>query len=161
MKLIVKSKPLSNIEIISICKQYGLGLTECCMKNELHSLKVNGHYIINLENSNQNGTHWTCLISEKDSCFYFDSFGCIPPQEIQNLLQKYYKRIYFNNKIIQNLQSVLCGYFCLALLIFLKKNQKVMKKTLLQKCQQFTEIFKSDTKLNDKVLSDYILNNTD
>ena len=160
MKLIVKSKPLSNIEIISICKQYVLGLTECCMKNELHTIKVNGHYIINLENSNQPGTHWCCLVTEKDCCFYFDSFGCLPPQEVQNLLQKYYKRIYFNNKIIQNMQSVLCGYFCLAFLIFLKKHQKV-KNTLLQKGQQYTEIFKNDTKLNDKILSNFILHNTD
>ncbi len=35
------------------------------MKDELENNLKEGNYIINLENSNQSGSHWTCFIKDK------------------------------------------------------------------------------------------------
>ena len=53
-------------------------------KDEEMLLHKNGNYIINLENHNQRGSHWTTLIMTKKGCIYEDSFRQPPPQEVED-----------------------------------------------------------------------------
>jgi hypothetical protein len=76
---------LSNFDLEGLSEHYGFPLNSVVMKDELKSLKPpkNGNYIVNLESStNGNGSHWLALLIRDKKCFYCDSFGVLPPQEI-------------------------------------------------------------------------------
>ena len=64
---------------------------------------------VNIDNGSQNGTHWTCIIV-KDKSYYFDSFGGQPDNF---LLKQLPKPIIYHNYKIQNINSNLCGSYCL------------------------------------------------
>lgn len=72
--------------------------------------------VVNLDDDSGEGTHWVCYIVDPSlSChFYFDSFGLAPPTEVVDYLHKMSpnKHIGFNNSQIQNITSILCGYYC-------------------------------------------------
>ena len=68
----------------------------CYFKDELHELKPNSSYIINLQseydkNGNRNnGTHWCAIVTDnRNNSIYFDSFGSPPPISKIKLLKKY------------------------------------------------------------------------
>ena len=147
-------KELSNFDIIEICKERKIPLINVIAKDEEMLLKKNGNYIINLQNHNQKGSHWTALIMTKTDCIYMDSFGQPPPQEVEDFLKNKYKKenITYNTMIIQDMKSTYCGYFCIA---FLKSNKENKNKGLLQKLKIFQNIFSSDTNKNDKLLEKY------
>ena len=147
-------KELSNFELIEICKQRKIPLVNVIAKDEEMLMKKNGNYIINLQNHNQRGSHWTTLVMTKSDCIYMDSFGQPPPQEVDDFLKNKYKKenINYNTMIIQDMNSDYCGYFCIA---FLKSNKENRNKGLLQKLKTFQTIFSTDTKKNDKLLFKY------
>ena len=47
---------------------------EVFSRNNLPKLK-NGAYVINLDHSENTGTHWVVIFLKKDEVIYFDSFG--------------------------------------------------------------------------------------
>jgi hypothetical protein len=147
-------KELSNFDIIDICKQRKIPLINVIAKDEEMLLKINGNYVINLQNHDQKGSHWTTLVMTKNDCIYVDSFGQPPPQEVNDFLKNKYKKesINYNTMIIQNLKSTYCGYFCIA---FLKSNKENKNKGLLQKLKIFQNIFSTDTNKNDNLLVKY------
>lgn len=67
--------------------------------------------VINLGNPVISGTHWTCTYDGK----YFDSFGLIPPEKLDNLewvpLQK------------QNQNFGHCGQYCMLWLYYAKMDE--------------------------------------
>lgn len=146
---------LSNFDLMDIAKHYNIQLHEVCMKDELPARIKNGNYIINLQSSiddegNLNGgSHWTCLIVKNKQSFFFDPFGAYPSAEIQDYIKKRRGcKFGFNNKIIQDLKSDLCGYFCISLLLYCKRH----KGNLFELAEKYTEIFDENTKLNDNIL---------
>ena len=64
---------------------------------------------VNFVNGSQDGTHWTCFII-KDNKYYFDSFGGQPDKFLLNQLPK---PIIYHNYKIQDINSKLCGSYCL------------------------------------------------
>lgn len=73
-----------------------------------------GIYIINLDDSQNGGTHWTLLfmLSPKKG-IYIDSFGFPPPQIIVDKSRKDVNVVY-SDVIIQSLKSEMCGLFAVA-----------------------------------------------
>ena len=65
---------------------------------------------VNIDNGSQGGTHWTCFIVKDNNSLYFDSFGGAPDKFLLNQLVK--PMIYHNYKI-QDINSQLCGSYCL------------------------------------------------
>jgi len=121
------------------------------MKDQLPLKIKDGNYIINLQSSTQgDGTHWTALIIRNDTALYFDSFGAPPSTEIIDFVKKR-KNIHlaFNNEIIQDLKSSNCGYYCLALILYVKHHASI---PLVQSAENFTRLFADDTKKNDGIL---------
>lgn len=157
-KLIAKDHSITNLAIMNICKQYGIPLNACIMKDELTDLKL-GNYIINLENHNQNGSHWIALVVGTHECVWMDSFGAPPTEMISYTLRQHYSRINYNNFIVQNINSNACGYFCIGLLLYLKKHSK-QYKTLTGKVNDYVNLFEDDTTKNNKILFDYLKKNT-
>ena len=63
-----------------------------------------------INNGSQNGTHWTCFIVKDKKSYYFDSFGGQPDKF---LLKQLPKPIIYHNYKIQDINSKLCGSYCL------------------------------------------------
>ena len=65
---------------------------------------------VNIDNGSQGGTHWTCFIVKDNKSYYFDSFGDQPDKFLLNQLPK---PIIYHNYKIQDINSKLCGSYCL------------------------------------------------
>ena len=65
---------------------------------------------LNIDNGSQGGTHWTCFLVKDNKSFYFDSFGGAPDKF---LLKKLPKPIIYHNYKIKDINSKLCGSYCL------------------------------------------------
>jgi hypothetical protein len=71
--------------------------------------------IINLEDSNEDGSHWTALYNDKkeDYTKYFDSYGMKPALETIRFVKKHFRKpLYYNDNQLQGDTSKKCGYFC-------------------------------------------------
>ena len=56
------------------------------------------------------GSHWCCFIIKDNKSYYFDSFGGAPDKFLLNQLPK---PIIYHNFKIQDINSQLCGSYCL------------------------------------------------
>ena len=65
---------------------------------------------VDTDNGSMGGTHWTCFIVKDNKSFYFDSFGGQPDKFLLNQLPK---PIIYHNYKIQDINSKLCGSYCL------------------------------------------------
>ena len=80
------SNELSDIEIKKILDDRDIKINGIYMKDQLpHQLKI-GFYVVNLASSNDGsgGTHWTCFYYYPSMSIYFDSFGKVPPVEVED-----------------------------------------------------------------------------
>ena len=104
-----------------------------CIVNELCKLdlqdskkrgKTKIGIIFNLDPHDKPGSHWVCAFIdlEKETAYYFDSYGYEPPDEIERLLKRCKdqgcKHVYFNDIRHQRKGSE-CGMYCLYVIICL------------------------------------------
>jgi hypothetical protein len=75
--------------------------------------------IINFQPSNCYGSHWVCYINKPylRNSLYFDSFGISDPEKIKTYLLSSGKNIAWNSTQLQINSSVLCGYYCIYVII--------------------------------------------
>ena len=137
----------NDIQLKEYAEKMGLPLNNILMRDEMNYLNEEGFYIINLDNSNGNGTHWTSLFYHPLNSYYFDSYGFVPPLEVEKKIRPYI----YNDADIQDFNSEACGYYALAFIKFLydKSNKEVAFK-------EFLRLFKSNTKENDNILKKYL-----
>jgi hypothetical protein len=146
----MKSKTtLTNFDIANICKIIQLPLNGIFMKDEitLDNLK-NGNYIMNLQNHNQDGSHWCCFIKRSKIINYFDPFGIVPPENEVNLFHANHDTLYYNKTQIQDVKSKCCGWFCIAFLRYMAINNSYGLKKADGFIKQFDLI---NRKKNDKI----------
>ena len=65
---------------------------------------------VNIDSGIMGGTHWSCFIVKDNKSFYFDSFGGQPDKF---LIKQLPKPIIYHNYKIQEINSFLCGSYCL------------------------------------------------
>ena len=65
---------------------------------------------VNIDNGRMGGSHWTCFIVKDNKSYYFDSFGGQPDKFLLNQLPK---PIIYHKFKIQDINSKLCGSYCL------------------------------------------------
>ena len=143
---------LTNFQIEDVCKYYDIPLKTVCMKDELKHIKAEeGYYIVNLQSSTDgNGSHWLGLYLDKQLSLFFDSFGAGCPIEVDAFVKRFRpKHFAYNIEIIQDLDSDVCGYYCIALSLYLKTHQY---STTNNAFNSFINLFRDDTKDNLKVL---------
>ena len=104
-------------------------------------------YMINLDSKSGPGTHWTCCFNcRPDTVYYFDSFGAPPPEMLLSEMKQTGKEIHFNGIQIQNLSSIMCGYYCIDVLRQLNAGKSF--KNILSG-------YSNDTKTNEKMINEY------
>jgi len=144
----MKFKTLSNTELEKIANKMKLPLNNIIMRDEANNINDYGFYIINLDKSKGKGTHWTSLYYHPLKSYYFDSFGFIPPKEIEEIIIPYNH----NDKDIQDYDSDACGYYCIAFIKFL--NDKQNKEMAFN---EFIRLFSKKTTDNDNILEEYLV----
>lgn len=73
--------------------------------------KQKGFIIINMDDSDGGGTHWTYLGIEPKTCYYVDSFGFAPPEQVVQGMKNTTKKCYYTTIQIQDKNSSSCGWF--------------------------------------------------
>lgn len=109
-----KSEPLNETHIYKFAKIYlrkfrGVlmrdGLPKICKKIECG--------VINLDNNAGSGTHWCSYYKLNQVCYYFDSFGNLPPpKELVSYLGSNCI-IYYNYHRFQKYNTFICGHLSL------------------------------------------------
>ena len=140
-------KASTNIQLLDFSEKMGLPLNDILMRDEMNQLKDDGFYIINLDTSNNNGTHWTALYYHPLNSYYCDSFGFVPPLEVEEKIKPYL----YNDSDIQDFNSEACGYYCLAFIKFLY--DKTDKELAFK---EFLKMFNKKTIENDNILKKYL-----
>ena len=65
---------------------------------------------VNIDDGSMEGSHWTCFIVKVNKSFYFNSFGGSADKFLLNQLPK---PIIYHKYKIQDINSKLCGSYCL------------------------------------------------
>ena len=111
-----KNYPLSNIFISDLSK-YEKYFSGCNSKDQIPLMENDISLIFNLENSDQSGSHWCSLSRKNDDIFIFDSFGVgYMPKNIYKIYKNY--NIITNEYRIQDINSILCGMFCVLFCLY-------------------------------------------
>jgi uncharacterized Rmd1/YagE family protein len=135
----------SNYDLDKLMKHYKIkNYHGCYIKNELPLTLKNGFYIVNLNGS----SHRTVLCKDGKNYFYFDSYGFVPPIEVERRIPKDY---IYNDKQIQTLGSTACGFYCVAFC-------RVMNaaKDKLKAYQKFINSFGTNSRSNEKILKQFL-----
>jgi len=131
-------------ELMDMSKKLNINLDGIYFKTQLENKavslknKINNKYknfIINLDDHTGNGTHWVCMIFNKNNCFYFDSMGFDYPDEVNDFCSILnIKSIYTNILNIQPIEMSFCGQF---VIFFLSQ----MKKPSIKNYNKFVKYF--------------------
>lgn len=151
LKQTLKTKTvLTNFDIEAICKALNIPLVGSVthMKDEIKSIK-DGYYVMNLQNSDQYGSHWLSFLVKNKCVYYCDSFGMPPPKIEWDLFLKNGYNVYINYQQIQHIDSNLCGWFAVYFLFCMKYAKHKSMITRFQRyLQQWDE---KNLRKNDKV----------
>ena len=126
-------------------RRLGIPLNYCWHKTSFPRPTQDGGYIINLADEGKAGTHWTALWREGNEFVYFDSFGFVPPLEVEAQLPKYL----YNATIIQDWEFGGCGSYCIEFLQYMNEHGAV---PLRKRFQDFLNLFHQNYRKNRAVL---------
>ena len=135
------SHPLNNIEITNYFN-YELWFNDVFSRNNFPRIK-DGAYVINLNDSKSQGTHWISLFIDRNITLYFDFFGIeyLLLEVLNNIRDKSITHNIFRK---QDNESIMCRFHCFAFIEYI-----LAGKTLLD----YTNLFSpNDYKKNDKII---------
>lgn len=71
------------------------------------------YLVLNLQNSNQGGSHWVAIVNRPDckNIEYYDSFGLPPTEDVAKYMLKSGKTVLYNSNQVQGINSSACGFF--------------------------------------------------
>ena len=121
---------MSNLKIDEILK-HNVSYIETYSKDNVPILKNNESTVINLQDSDKNGSHWTSYIKIGNEIIYFDSYAVLFLPDINNNQYRNHKFICYIYRV-QSLNSNQCGRFCILLVKHNIKNENDYNKSLLQ-----------------------------
>ena len=134
----------SNMDLLAILEKENILINGVYPKDRLKKPLKQGFYIINLNNSDETGSHWTAMYCVNGAySLYFDAFGFKAPECIEDVLHRYD----YNKKQIQSIDSTSCGFYCIAFIKFMH-----MKKNCKRAFKTFCKLFTGDTIRNEIVL---------
>jgi hypothetical protein len=105
----------TNFDLKDIAKDLGIKI-KVLMRNELKDIdKSQKNLVINLDSSENKGSHWVCLYKNK---YYFDPYGVLPINTIAQI-----DGLLYNTLQIQPDDTKMCGQLCLYVLYNLEKGE--------------------------------------
>ena len=73
---------------------------------------------VNIDDGSQGGSHWCCFTMQDKKSYYFDSFVGQPDKFLLNQLPK---PILYHNYKIQDINSKICGPYCLCFFYLIER----------------------------------------
>ena len=145
-----KYEVLSNFEINKILSKYKI--FKGAFPADLIPLVGRGSeqaFIINTDENDMPGNHWTALVIRKRKCFFFDPLGseCLNMKlliDLKALGFLYYK---YSAKQVQPYKNNNCGYYCIAFILSMIKTPNLAN---------FVSMFAEDSDRNNKICYDFI-----
>ena len=137
-------KPLSNFDIIDICKSLKVNnFIGVFMRAEPTICNGNDEsFILNMDDSDGQGTHRVSLYVKGNNCYYFDSFEFEPPIEVINYCAG--KDGYFSTYKIQSREEVICGHYSIYVIYMLNRgisfHDVLHELTKLRSYEVFTSV---------------------
>ena len=112
--IVLPNESLSNLQLIEAVEKLKIpNFRGVFMRDSLPSKpKAKECGILNLDDSNGGGTHWTAWYKDNKK-LYFDSYGLVPPTEMVKYLKP---GILYNTERVQAAGQVFCGHLCLYVL---------------------------------------------
>ena len=148
---------LTNFDLEEIADKIGINLVGVYNKDNLPKRRIVGSYVINLSDSRDGegnqlpGSHWVGLkIYPDGEAIYFDSFGIAPPESVKKFSG--IKNLPYNNKMIQNIKTTICGYYAIAFLNYMKRPSEDIYKQF----NNFLDMFSDNVLKNRKILERYL-----
>jgi len=124
----IKLETTSNFDLINYAKQLKIKYFQSYfMNDELPKrIKTNKCAIVNLQKSDQDGSHWCCYWKKGKEKYYFDSYGLEPCNEMLKYLKptKNVPPLIISTYQIQKFGTVICGQICIYVLYMLGNNHK-------------------------------------
>ena len=136
------NKPLSNFDLLKWIDFLKIPNFKGIFARDEVRPQEHSPCIINLDELENAGTHWVCCAPGQKFTWYFDSFGMGFPQEFKSS-----KPVIWNSSQYQNINSVLCGYYCLFFL-----HQWAQGKDFYDILKQFSLV---DTAQNEEFIKEY------
>ena len=102
--------------------------------------------MINLDDKKSKGTDWVSLLIDRNTAIYFDSFVIeYIPQEILSKIKD--KSNTHNIFSIQDNESIMCGFYCIAFIEYVPSGKSLL---------DYTNLFSPNYyKKNDKIMYKY------
>ena len=128
----IPDKPLTNIELSTYAQELDIPHFRGVFMRDtlpLYPFSIESA-IVNLNTSNQCGSHWVCYYRNKTDRIYFDSYGQITPVEIQRYLKtgsefdRGREIIQRNTDIVQSVNTSVSGHLCLFVLKSLANDEQ-------------------------------------
>lgn len=122
-----KDRPLSNKDIWKFTKNLPY-FRHICMRDQFKNIRCRPIEagIANMQNSNQNGSHWCAYWRKNNNVFYYDSFGgLIPPTEMIEYFGESCN-IFYNRKPNQTYDTFICGQLAVIFLYVMFNNWNKM-----------------------------------
>jgi hypothetical protein len=109
--------PLSNYEVENLLQKHvgdSLKVAKTRARDQFSGSCSPGCGIINMDTHTGPGTHFTLymLVPGAPHVYYFDSFGVVPPPEVEKWLKTSGKPIAYSSSQVQPVESSKCGYYC-------------------------------------------------
>ena len=150
---------LTNHNLVEMCHKHNIPLVGVFSKDKLPPKRQmkRGGYIINLQDDadeygrSLDGTHWTAFYIESNKACYFDSFGFVPPLQVQEFLSSF-KPVPYNVKTIQSIRSGVCGWYVFYFLYCMTHSKKSVP--LLKRYEAFLRIWNDEPLENRKILEE-------
>jgi hypothetical protein len=118
---------------------------------------MNGYYVINLNGQ----SHWTCLLKDGNKYYYFDSFGFVASEEVEDQIGEYI----YSDVDIQHINSTSCGFFCIIWMKYMQEHPRSGSWSLRDEHKHenkeicyssFLKLFSKDSKKNEKILHELL-----
>ena len=124
--MLVSLHPLKNIEITNYF-EYESRLNGVFSRNNLPKIK-DEVCVINLNDKNSKKAHCVWVFIDKNVVLYFDSFGIqyIPPEVLNKIIDK---SITHNLFRIQDNESIMCGFYCIAFIEYMSSGKTLLDST--------------------------------
>lgn len=117
-----KIHPLYSNEIEDFMNMNNVKPYDFIMRNGDRPDIQDTHYIlVNIDDKNGGGTHYTSIFIKKGEATYFDPFGLPPPNEIKRWLKNNKLKLQYTSNQLQEKRSIMCGYYVSLFLFMMSK----------------------------------------
>jgi hypothetical protein len=124
----------------------GTQFNGCFTKDDLPYIPQ-GNTVYNLNGQ----SHWTAMCRDGSNFFYFDSYGVVPPQLLEDLIMQGDGFYCYNTKEIQAINSSSCGFYCCAFLKWMDKAKQKYKAF-----EDFKNLFSDKYLKNEEILHELL-----